>query len=175
MASDPTDTPLAASRRGSWQQTLVGAGTIAVAAGIAWGAVDIPSQAGYGGVGANFLPWVVAAALALCGVLLVREALTGGFRQMEQAPGERPNWMAFVWVSAALLLNWALIEHLGFLISCALAYVLAVQGLRRAYGKPHDTWLADSACGVLLSAPVYWFFTQFLAIGLPGLTRSGWI
>ena len=74
-----------------------------------------------------------------------------------------------------LLLNAGLIEHLGFIISCTLAYVLAVQGLRRAYGKPHDTWLVDVITGFLISAPVYWMFTKFLAINLPGLTSTGWI
>ena len=51
----------------------------------------------------------------------------------------------------------------------------AVQGLRRAYGKPHDTWLVDVITGFLISAPVYWLFTKFLAINLPGLTSTGWI
>ena len=31
------------------------------------------------------------------------------------------------------------------------------------------------AVGVLISAPVYWTFTQFLAINLPGLTQTGWL
>jgi putative tricarboxylic transport membrane protein len=29
--------------------------------------------------------------------------------------------------------------------------------------------------GLLISAPVYWLFTKFLAINLPGLTTTGWI
>jgi len=28
---------------------------------------------------------------------------------------------------------------------------------------------------VMISAPVYWTFTQFLAINLPGLTQTGWL
>jgi putative tricarboxylic transport membrane protein len=157
-------------------ETLVSAGLIAVGAAMAWGAADIPSEAGYGGVGANFLPWMVALALMVCGAVLLWHARTGGFRGMEQAEGdESPDWIGFVWVSAGLLLNAALIEHLGFILSCALAYVLAVQGLKRAYGKPHDTWLVDIVSGVLLAAPVYWLFTKFLAINLPGLTATGWI
>lgn len=157
-------------------ETAVAVGTLVVGAGVGWGAIDIPSEAGYGGVGANFLPWVVAAALMLFGALMLFEARTGGFRQMEQPLGsERPDWMAFVWVSVGLLLNWVLIEHIGFLLSCTLTYLLAVQGLRRAYGQRHDTWVRDLLSGLALSAPVYWFFTQFLAISLPGLTRTGWI
>ena len=157
-------------------EVLVSAAIIAVGAAMAWGAVGIPSEAGYGGVGANFLPWVVALALVVCGAVLLREALTGGYRAMEEAPGDgQPDWRGFAWVSAGLLLNAALIEHLGFILSCALTYVLAVQGLKRAFGKPHDTWLADAVAGLVLSAPVYWLFAKFLAISLPGLTGTGWL
>lgn len=157
-------------------ETLVSVGVFAVGALMAWGARDIPSEAGYGGVGANFLPWLVAIALMVCGAVLLWESRTGGYREMEEVEGEeRPDWKGFVWVSAAMLLNAALIEHIGFILSCALAYVLAVQGLKRAYGKPHDTWVIDTVTGVLLAAPVFWLFTKFLAINLPGLTATGWI
>ena len=157
-------------------QAVVGAGVLLVAGALAFGAIGIPSSSGYSGVGPNFLPWLTAVVLALCGVLLLREALSGGFRSMAAPSGAaRANLPAFVWVSAGLLLNAALIEHLGFILSCALTYVLAVQGLKRAFGKPHDTWLADAVAGLVLSAPVYWLFAKFLAISLPGLTGTGWL
>ena len=157
-------------------QLLIGIGALLVAAVLAVGAAQTSSEAGYGGVGPNFLPWVVSLALLACGVFLIRESRSGGYREMEEVEGEEsPDWINFVWVSAGLLLNAGLIEHLGFIISCTLAYVLAVQGLRRAYGKPHDTWLVDVITGFLISAPVYWLFTKFLAINLPGLTNTGWI
>ena len=157
-------------------ETVVSAAVIVVGAAMAFGAKDIPSEAGYGGVGANFLPWAVAVALMVCGAVLLWQARTGGYREMEEVTGdERPDWNGFVWVSAALLLNAGLIEHIGFILSCALTYVLAVHGLKRAFGKPANTWLVDTLTGVLLAAPVYWLFTKFLAINLPGLTGTGWI
>ena len=168
--------PARPSPRTLWWETLVSLVLMAVGGALAWGAIDIPSEAGYGGVGANFLPWVVALALLACGGVLLWQARRGGFRDMEASDGdERPHWPAFVWVSAGLLLNAALIAHLGFILSCALTYVLAVQGLKRAFGKPHDTWLADAVAGLVLSAPVYWLFAKFLAISLPGLTGTGWL
>jgi putative tricarboxylic transport membrane protein len=82
-------------------------------------------------------------------------------------------------VSAGLLLNAALITTIGFIFSCTLCYVLAVQGLRRASGQgavnSPRTWGIDAITGFLISAPVFWMFTQFLAINLPGLTATGWI
>jgi len=160
-------------------QTAVGAGVALLGLALAAGAVQIPSAAGYGGVGPNFLPWLVAAALTLCGGLIVREAHTGGYRNLEEPSGaSRADWQAFVWVSAGLLANAALITTIGFILSCTLCYVLAVQGLRRAAGQPPGgarTWVIDAVTGFAIAGPVFWMFTQFLAINLPGLTNTGWI
>ena len=157
-------------------QLAMGVAAIVLSAVLAYGAANIPSDAGYAGVGPDFLPWIVSAVMAICGVMLIWEVRTGGYRNMEEVPGdESPDWTAYVWVSAGLLLNAALIERIGFVLSCALAYVLAAAGLRRAFGQRHDTWLVDILSGVAISAPVYWLFTKFLAINLPGLTNTGWI
>jgi putative tricarboxylic transport membrane protein len=160
-------------------QTAVGAGVLLIGLGLAVGAISVPSAAGYGGVGPNFLPWVCAAALALCGILIVREARTGGFRAMDAPSGSRHvYWPAFLWVCAGMLVNAALITSIGFILSCTLCYVLAVQGLRLASGQPilqPGTLLLDVFTGAAISAPVFWAFTKFLAINLPGLTRTGWL
>jgi putative tricarboxylic transport membrane protein len=162
-----------------WLQTLVGLGVLLLALALGAGAISIPSGAGYGGVGPNFLPWVVAGGLAVCGVMIVREARTGGFRDMEAPSGAaRGDWLAFAWVSAGLLANAALITSLGFILSCTLCYLLAVQGLRRAAGQASlrpGTLAADLVTGIAIAAPVFWIFTQFLAINLPGLTGTGWL
>ena len=159
-------------------QTFVGAAIVLTAVGLAVGALSIPGEAGYGGVGPNFLPWVVAAVLFICGVLIVREARTGGFRQMAEPTGaERGWWPGVAWVSAGLLANAALITTIGFILSCTLCYLLAVQGLRRAQGERPGTrsLVVDAVTGFVISAPVFWLFTKFLAINLPGLTGTGWI
>ena len=160
-------------------QALVGAGVVVLALGLGAGAISIPSAAGYAGVGPNFLPWLVSAALLLCGGFLVYEARTGGFRDMEEASGDgKPYWGGFVWMSTGLLANAALITTIGFIFSCALCFVLAARGLRNAQGQVASglkPWLTDGVTGLLIAAPVYWMFTQFLAINLPGLTQSGWL
>jgi putative tricarboxylic transport membrane protein len=160
-------------------QTLVGAGVVLIGFALGVGAVSIPSAAGYGGIGPNFLPWLIAIVLTLCGVLIIREARTGGFRNMETPSGaERARWSPAIWGSAGLLGNAALITTIGFILSCSLCYLLAVQGLRSASGQPIGrprTLLVDLLTGVAISAPVFWTFTQFLAISLPGLTGSGWL
>ena len=160
-------------------QAVVGAGVVLIGIGLAVGALSVPSAAGYGGVGPNFLPWACAAALFVCGVLIVREARTGGVRAMDPPAGSRQvYWPAFLWVCAGMLANAALITTIGFILSCTLCYFLAVQGLRLAGGQPMlqpGTMVTDVLTGAVISAPVFWTFTQFLAINLPGLTRTGWL
>ena len=169
--------------RGAGPQTLIGVGVLVIGAVIAAGAAMIPSEAGYGGVGPNFLPWLVGFCLLLCGVLVIREARTGGYRNMEEPSGASTGyWRGFAWMSAALLSNAALITTIGFILSCTLCFVLAVRGLRNADNQQRPApafepmeLLRDALIGAAIAAPVYWMFTKLLAINLPGLTSSGWI
>src|SRR6218665_4219683 len=125
------------SSRSKTLQSLVGGALALVALVLAAGAAQTSSDAGYGGVGPNFLPWVVSVALLACGGFLVWEAQSGGYRDLEEGSGaERGDWAGFAWVSAGLLLNAALITTIGFILSCALCFVLAVRGLRASEGKP---------------------------------------
>jgi len=160
-------------------QALIGAGVIVVAALMAFGAAQISSEAGYGGVGPNFVPWVVSAVLALCGAFLLWEAFSGGYREMDEPSGdERGFWPGFAWVSVGMLLNAALITTIGFVFSCTLCFVLAVRGYKASEGAPDWSPMAfvkDALVGLCIAAPVYWMFTKLLAINLPGLTASGWL
>lgn len=168
-------------------QTLVGVGLLALGVVLAVGAVDLPAAIGYSGVGPSFLPWVVAAVLAVCALWVVWEASTGGYRNMEEPTGAaRGYWQGFAWLSAGLLANAALITTIGFILSCTLCFALAVRGLRHAEHRgdaaapgPARSTLAqtvrDVCIGAAIAAPVYWMFTKLLAINLPGLTSTGWL
>jgi putative tricarboxylic transport membrane protein len=160
-------------------QTLIGAGVLALGGAIAAGAIDIPSAAGYAGVGPNFLPWVVALALLVSGATLVSHALIGGWRDMDAPSGAaRGDWVALAWVSSGVIVNAVLITRIGFVAACTLCFVLAVRGLRGSEGRPSGglaTTLRDAATGLAIALPVYWLFTKLLAINLPGLTETGWL
>jgi putative tricarboxylic transport membrane protein len=161
-------------------EIALGAGAIGLGALMAIGAAQIKSDAGYSGVGAGFLPWLMAAAMALCGVLLIVQAASGGFRAMPEGSDELPPpyWVGMAWLSAGLLLNAALITRVGFIPSCSLLFVLAARGFRLSMGAGRATladWVRDVLVGAALSAPVYWLFTKLLGLNLPGLTSSGWI
>jgi putative tricarboxylic transport membrane protein len=175
--SDSSATTAPPQRR--LQQTLVGAGAIGLGLLYAWGATGISSEAGYGGVGPNFLPWLVSVLLVVCGAALLWQVRTGGFRDFEEPTGAgRGDWDALAWISAGVLLNAAAIDRVGFVLSCALCYLFAVRGLRRAEGKPTGGLRGtaiDFATGFLIAAPAYWLFTKLLGINLPGLTGTGWL
>jgi putative tricarboxylic transport membrane protein len=160
-------------------ETFIGGGCVLVGIGIAAGAAMIPADAGYGGVGPNFLPWVVAVVLMLCGAVLVWQARGAGFAHRDTPEGAaHGDWVPFAWVSAGILLNAACITTIGFILSCTLCFVLAVRGFHLSQGRNSwslTSWLRDASIGFCIAAPVYWMFTKLLAINLPGLTHTGWI
>jgi putative tricarboxylic transport membrane protein len=160
-------------------QVWLGAGALALGVVFVGGALQLSSDAGYAGVGPNFLPLLVGGMLAVCGAWLIWEAATGGFRNMEAPSGaEQGDWRGFAWVSAGILANAALITQIGFILSCTLCFVLAVRGLKLSEGKAGadaKSIAVDVFIGFAIAAPVYWMFTQLLAIGLPGLTDTGWL
>ncbi len=160
-------------------ETAIGVAVLWVALVMMWGASQIPADAGYAGVGPNFLPWLVAMALAACGLTLVWQARTGGFTHLPEPSGAASgDWPALAWVVAGVVANASLIERLGFIISCGLCYMLAVRGLRWAEGK--TAWglrraMIDLLTGLGIAAPVFWLFTKVLAVNLPALTGTGWL
>jgi putative tricarboxylic transport membrane protein len=165
--------------RARQHQTLIGAAACVLALLLAWGASGIPAQAGYAGVGPNFLPWVVSAVLGVCGVFLVVHARSGGWRDVEPPSGAaRGDWASLAWVAAAIIANALLITRIGFILACTLCFMLAVRGLRGAEGKPQGGargLVLDFVTGSLISGPAFWLFTKMLGINLPGLTGSGWL
>jgi putative tricarboxylic transport membrane protein len=160
-------------------QTTLGAGTLALGLLLAAGATQISSDAGYAGVGPNFLPWVVSVMLVVCGAFLVWESRSGGFRELEEPSGAATgHWPGFVWVSAGLLLNAALLTTIGFIFSCTLCFVLAVRGFKSAEDQldlSPKAWIVDALVGFAIAAPVYWMFSKLLGINLPGITGTGWL
>jgi putative tricarboxylic transport membrane protein len=168
---DASDDLPQASRRAR----LVVALLVLVASGlIAWGASALPSESGYQGVGPNFLPWVVALALGVCGAGLLLVALRD---RSPDAPPLPKSWLGFAFLSAGMLLNAALIQHIGFILSCALCFALAARGWRVAEDKPRGlpTLVIDTLVGAAISAPVFWLFTRGLNVSLPALVAGGWI
>jgi putative tricarboxylic transport membrane protein len=115
-------------------QALVGAGAGGQQAGLGCGAD--PGQAGYAGVGPNFLPWVVAVALALCGAGCWA-ARSGGYRHRRNPSGADVATGRHGLGGGRRAGQCGADHHvMGFILSCTLCFMLAVRGLRGPKGKP---------------------------------------
>lgn len=154
-------------RRG---ELIVSAGVLVLGIAATVVAVRLPEAGGYSGIGPNFVPELVSAALVLLGLWLLGEAFTGGWRAAVDddaaARGEHPfQPSAFLWVAGGLIAQMALIHTAGFVIAAAALFT----GVARGFGSTR--WLRDVGIGLLLGLAVFSFFVHFLNVNLP----AGWL
>jgi putative tricarboxylic transport membrane protein len=145
-------------------EIALSAGVLALGVGAAAVTATLSSEGGYAGIGPNFMPGVVSAGLVAVGAWLMYEALSGGWRSRADHPGVFQA-SAFLWVTAGLLAHMMLIGWAGFVLAGMVLFVLVARGFasRRL--------LRDIAVGFVLSAAVYFFFTEVLNVSLP----AGWM
>lgn len=151
----------------------VGASVACIGVVLGWAASRFPVEKGYSILGPQVYPYAVATFLALLGMAMCYQGLTGGFRKLtnhaedgvEVPPHGRRG---AAWVSAGLVCIALLITHVGFVIAAALLFALAARG----FGS--STPVRDLALGVAITLPVYWLFTAGLGVSLPFLLGA-WI
>ena len=144
-------------------QLALAAGVVALGGFVLWGSFNLPTGGGYAQVGPGVVPRMVGAGLLVLGAALVREALAGGFRGLDEAE-ERSlgmDWGAFGWIGAGLVGHGLLVERLGFVIASTLLFVVVA----RAFGSRR--WALNAISGGLLSAAVFAVFNYGLGLTLP--------
>jgi putative tricarboxylic transport membrane protein len=149
---------------------LLSAGVLALGIGAAVTTARLPGAGGYSGIGPNFMPAVVSAGLIVCGLWLLVEAATGGWRRAASHDpaerGEHPFYApGFLWVSAALFAHMALINRAGFVIAATVLFALVARG----FGSTRP--LRDAAIGAAIALGIFLFFVRFLNVNLP----AGWL
>lgn len=124
------------------------------AAFLTWAGHDLEAPFSYEPIGPKVFPLLVAAVMALCGVLLV---IKGGNRVPENAAGANSRiWlMVFILTGYAILFQW-----LGFTLATALMTVL----VGRLFGA---SWLFAAAGGIGLGLLLYGLFDKVLDVVLP--------
>jgi putative tricarboxylic transport membrane protein len=133
------------------------------------GAIRLPSEPGYAGIGSRFVPTAVAVCLAVAGLLLLSQALRGGFRNFVNTTAVlTADYRAVLWVSAGVLSMASLIERAGFVVGAAVLFVCTARG----FGS--QRFFRDAMIGIALVLPVYWLFGQVLDVSLPKLFNR-WI
>lgn len=143
---------------------LVALGVIVLALAAAWQTTLIP-QVLYTTVGPSVFAWFVAGFLLILGVLLLIAAFRGGWAADQE--GTLTEWASLGWVALGLLLNVALIEWIGFILSSTLLFAFVARG----FGSRQ--LLRDAAIGFVLAFVSYVGFDRVLGYKIgSGLIES---
>lgn len=144
-------------------QIAVAAGMLVLGVLILVGSADLSTGGGYAQVGPGVVPRIVGGAVILIGAFLLREALTGGFRGLdEEAEAGLPmNWAAFGWITGGIILYGLLVERAGFLIASMLLFMAVARG----FGSRR--WALNGIVGLLLAAFIFAVFNYGLGLTLP--------
>ena len=121
----------------------------------------IPAEGGYSAVGPRFAPLIVGIGLLAIGLLLLRQALTGGWRDQGPPPEEAMHLPSFGWIVGGLVTQMLIVGFAGFTIASALLFVAVARG----FGSVRVAH--DAIVGFVLAAAVFVFFTRVLGLSLP--------
>lgn len=121
----------------------------------------IPAEGGYSSVGPRFAPLIVGLGLLAIGLLLLRQALTGGWRDRGPPPDEAMHLPSFEWIVGGLAVQMAIIGFTGFTVASTLLFVAVARG----FGSTRVAH--DAIVGFVLTAAVFVFFTRVLGLSLP--------
>jgi putative tricarboxylic transport membrane protein len=143
------------SRSGKGGQLVVAAAVLILGLLMAFGTTQLPEATGYAKVGPRLMPTIVSGGLILLGLLLLKEAWFGGFKDVDEAAA------AFAWISGSMILNGILMVPAGFIIAGTLMFVMAARGFGSA------RWLKNGVVGAGLAAVTYAFFNYGLGLNLP--------
>lgn len=157
-----TENTTATTQRHSGQIVLA-LGLLLLGAALAYGTSELPEASGYAKVGPRLMPTIVSGGLMVLALVLFKEALFGGFRNVDEAEAARnpTDWKAFAWVTAGIIANGIVMVKLGFVISGTLLFVLSARG----FGS--RAWLRNAIIGLVIAVSTYSFFTYGLGLGLP--------
>ncbi len=137
-------------------ETVIALGVIALAVVIFVQTLSVPVSPLYAKVGPTVFPFITAAGLALLGILLLVEAVRGGW-QTEEEKEVTPDRPALLWVAAGLV---ALIVPAGFTIASVIMFVCVARG----FGSKKI--LRDAAIGAAFALIAYFGFAKTLGINI---------
>ena len=140
-------------------ETVIAIGVLALAVVIFVQTLAVPVSPLYAKVGPTVFPFITAAGLAVLGVMLVVEAVRGGW-QSEEEKETRPDWLALFWVAAGLVLNVLLIVPAGFTLASIVLFVCVARGFNS------KKILRDASIGAAFALIAYFGFAKTLGINI---------
>lgn len=159
------------SRRADIADTAAGAAVALFGAVIIWQAGEIPESPLYAAVGPKLVPYFVGACLLGLGVVLLIQALRGGWSaeldEVRDAPPVNPR--SFGLLLAGLLANLLLIDTLGFVFAGTVQFVLIAWAL-----NTHSLWRA-ALVGFAVTMGAYLFFDKALGVNIGAGILGEWL
>jgi putative tricarboxylic transport membrane protein len=154
------------NRVGAAAEALLGLAVAALGAFIAVETSTITVSPVYAKVGPQAIPYIVAGALILLGLLFAGAALRG--TAPPDAAGRTPtDWFPLVAISVGLVAQMLLLEPAGFVIAAAVLFFCV------AFGFGSRRYVRDAAIAVVLAVVVYIGFTRGLNLQLPAGVLAG--
>lgn len=150
-------------RKGKPGQLAVAAAVLILGISMALGTMQLPEATGYAKVGPRLVPAIVSGALTLLGIMLLKEAWFGGFKDVDEgaAAANPTEWKAFAWISGAMIINGILMVPAGFVIAGVVMFAMAARG----FGSTR--WARNALIGAIIAAITYAFFNYGLGLNLP--------
>lgn len=149
-------------------ELLVSLALAALGIAVIVGTQDIAAGAGYSQVGPRAFPYLIGSGLVIFGGILGWQAVSGGWRKvpMDEAHDD-PDWLAFVLLTAAVLLHMVSIASVGFVLASTFLFTLVA----RAFGSRR--LVRDIVIGLIVAAVAYFTFTRGLGLNLPAGLLGG--
>lgn len=131
-----------------------------------WQTSVIPVSPIYARVGPTLFPWIASSGLLVIAVLLLVQALRGGFGVEANLT---TDWRAIGWVAAGLAANAALIGTAGFVFAATALFVCVARGFGSA--AP----LRDGLIGLIIAFGSYFGFEKLLGVNIGAGILEGMI
>jgi putative tricarboxylic transport membrane protein len=140
-------------------ETIIAVGVLVLAIVVYWQTVAIPVSPIYAKVGPTAFPMLTALGLGVLGVLLLIEALRGGWQDPLEKSTEIDN-RALLWIVAGLVLNVVLIVPVGFTLASVIMFVCVARG----FGSRQ--LLRDAVIAAVFALVAYFGFAKTLGINI---------
>lgn len=149
-------------------EVAVAACLVALAVLSIWQTLVIPVSPIYARIGPTLFPWIASAGLLALSLVLLAQALRGGFAGGGGA--QLPvDWGSLAWVAAGLAVNVALIGTLGFVFAATAMFVCIARG----FGSTRPG--RDALIGAVVALTSYVGFEKLLGVNIGAGILEGMI